>query len=73
MNWEKLIQLHHKKESQGKIILKTEKDQEEAEKAGAKHLDESELDEPTQGELEETEIEELAENDPGEPEEGVPM
>ena len=38
MSMDKLIYLHHQKESQGKLILKTEKDPEEAKKAGAKNL-----------------------------------
>ena len=37
MSMDKLIYLHHQKESQGKLILKTEKDAEEAKKAGAKN------------------------------------
>ena len=37
MSMDKLIYLHHQKESQGKLILKTEKDPEEAKKAGAKN------------------------------------
>ena len=37
MSMDKLIYLQHQKESQGKVILKTEKDPEEAKKAGAKN------------------------------------
>ena len=67
-----MILVNHKG-SQSKTSLATEKEQNKAENAGAKILNESQPDEPLKGELELSETEALAENDPAELQEGAPM